>query len=275
MSNDLLKFWYDGRLIEGNTLELNLNEPGLLYGATVFTTLRAYNQSLEHPLTNWEAHCDRLASSLQTFGWHSPNWKRLRQGAEALLPVYPVLRIVAFADGREWITGRFLPHDLGDHQRQGMIAWVADEPLFERSLAAHKTGNYLGAWLAMQQAQKLGAKEAILVDAAGNWLETSTGNLWGWRDGCWHTPSLESGILPGIIRTQLLRWLHEYRIPVQQTVWSRDFVKGLEAIAYTNCVVEVVPFHTICQRESLSPNPFHPALTQLRAYFQGQTRITN
>jgi 4-amino-4-deoxychorismate lyase len=44
--------------------------------------------------------------------------------------------------------------------------------------------------LAKANAQKLNTQEAILVDAAGNWLETSTGNLWGWRDGSWWTPAL-------------------------------------------------------------------------------------
>ena len=264
MNNTNSKFWYEGKLIEGKTLELSLNEPGLLYGATVFTTLRVYD-SLDHPLTHWRAHCDRLASSLQIFGWSFPNWQRLRRGAEALLPHYRVLRMVIFADGREWITGRFLPEDLGERQQQGITAWVADEPLF-RPLSNHKTGNYLGAWLAGQQAQKVGAKEAILIDPQGNWLETSTGNLWGWKNGCWYTP-VEGEILPGIIRAQLLYWLQNRQIPVKQTVWSWDLVKEMETICYTNCVVEVVPIHTV-SRQTLTVKPLHPKLEQLRAYFQ-------
>ena len=263
-------FWYDGQLIESNALELNINDPGLLYGATVFTTLRVYHQSLAHPLTNWRAHCDRLVHSLQTFEWQLPDWERLQQGAEALLPDNQVLRIVVFADGREWIIGRSLPADLRERQQQGTIAWLADATLFRRSLETHKTGNYLGAWLALQQAEKLGAKEAILVDTKGNWLETSTGNLWGWKDGCWWTPPLEVGILPGIVRSQLLHWLQSRDLPVKQNPWNQDFVKDLEAIAYTNSVVEVIPLHTIVAQQShLICDPFHPALEQLRSYFRG------
>ncbi|MHC5721288.1 MAG: aminotransferase class IV, partial [Nostoc sp.] len=52
-------FWYDGKLIKSQTLELNINDPGLLYGATIFTTLRVYNNSLDSSLTNWLSHCDR------------------------------------------------------------------------------------------------------------------------------------------------------------------------------------------------------------------------
>ena len=84
-------------------------------------------------------------------------------------------------DGREWITGRYLPGDLATRQQQGIVGWLADVPIYQRCLASHKTGNYLGAWLALQQTQKYGAREAILIDESGNWLETSTGNLWGWK----------------------------------------------------------------------------------------------
>jgi 4-amino-4-deoxychorismate lyase len=62
-------FWYNGQLKQTDSLELTIDEPGLLYGATVFTTLRVYHQSLDSPLTNWKSHCDRLISSLQTLGW--------------------------------------------------------------------------------------------------------------------------------------------------------------------------------------------------------------
>lgn len=134
-------FWYNGQVIEGEMLNLTIKDPGLLYGATIFTTLRVYD-SLEHPLTHWQAHCDRLRQSLQAFGWSQPNWQRLHQGAE-MLSHYPVLRITLFADGREWVTGRFLPEDVETRQQQGITARLA-EAQFCRSLPEHKTGNYLG-----------------------------------------------------------------------------------------------------------------------------------
>ncbi|HEY9872109.1 MAG TPA: aminotransferase class IV [Candidatus Obscuribacterales bacterium] len=261
-------YWYNGNLIESKTLELPIDDPGLLYGATVFTTLRLYNRSLDSPLTNWKQHCDRLLSSLQSFNWQQPNWNRVRQGAEALLPHFPVLRIVIFADGREWITGRFLPDNLTEKQKYGIEAWLAEESLFCRSIPNHKTGNYLSAWLALQKAQQIGSKEAILIDSSGNWLETSTGNLWGWRDGQWWTPPVEAGILPGIARSQLISWLQSQNQPVGQDPWDASFVQGLEAIAYTNSVVEVVPINTvISQHSTITYDPYHSSLEQLRSIF--------
>ena len=262
-------FWYNGQLICGSSLELAIDDPGLLYGATVFTTLRVYQQSLNHPLTNWRNHCDRLTCSLQTFGWQLPDWQRLCNGAEQLSASYPVLRITIFPDGREWITGRFLPSDLAQRQQQGITAWLADAPEYQRSLAVHKTGNYLSTWLAGQAARQLGAAEAILVDATGSWLETSTGNLWGWQEDSWWTPPLEAGILPGVVRSQLIDWLKAGQYKVQEATWDTNRVVNFEAIAYTNSVMEVIPIHTVLtSSESLTYKPFHPMLKPLRSLWQ-------
>ncbi|MEH1843660.1 MAG: aminotransferase class IV [Nostoc sp.] len=262
MTNNI--FWYNGKLINSQTLELDINNPGLLYGATIFTTLRVYQNSLDSNLTNWQAHCDRLLSSLQTFGWQQPDWNRLRQGAQILLAHFPVLRITLFPDGREWITGRLLPEDLTEKQKTGVVCAVASSE-FYRSLPSHKTGNYLSAWLAKTS---LDAQEAILVDVQENWLETSTGNLWGWYDRSWWTPPIKAGILPGIVRSQLVNWLQNHQQPIQEETWSRELVQRFEAIAYTNSVVEVIPIHTVHQPTgSLEYNPYHPSFQQIRELF--------
>lgn len=236
--------WYDGQLLTEDTITLPINDPGLLYGATVFTTLRVYEQNLDHHLSQWRDHCHRLSQSLQAFSWQQPNWNRLREGAQKLSQQFPVLRITIFPDGREWITGRALPNDLSQRQEQGIIAWLAKDGQFRRSFPQHKTGNYLSSWLALQTAKQQGAQEAILVDEKGNCLETSTGNLWGWKDGIWWTPAV-SDALSGIARSRLIQVLKQQNIPVQETVWTPEFVNSLEALGYSNCVVQVVPIHTV------------------------------
>lgn len=259
-------FWYCGELIEGDTLPLNIYDPGLLYGATVFTTVRVYDRLLDHRLTHWLQHKNRLKHSLDTFGWQQPEWDRLRQGAEKLASFYAVLRVTIFADGREFILGRHLPPDLSLRQNEGIIAYLAS---FQSCLGNHKTGNYLTNYLALQKSLQLDAKEAILIDSQGKWLETSTGNLWGWQNGCWHTPPLTENILPGIARENLIKWLHSQGSQVRQIFWDRDFVEGLEAIAYSNSVVEVIPINqTITETRRKHYQTNHLALEQLRSYFR-------
>ncbi|NES99067.1 MAG: 4-amino-4-deoxychorismate lyase [Sphaerospermopsis sp. SIO1G1] len=259
-----MTYWYQGKLINSQTLELNINDPGLLYGATVFTTLRVYNYSLDNYLTNWDAHCSRLKFSLQTFGWTEPNWNCVYEGAKVLLQQYPVLRITIFPDGRELILGRSLPGNLTHKQEHGIVAAIS-EPQFVRSLPNHKTGNYLSAWLAKNTVP---AEEAILVDDQGNWLETSTGNLWGWQNGCWWTPPLAVGILPGIERSHIITNLHNHQANLKQYPWTPELVNTFEAIAYTNSVVEIIPIHTVKQPHgSLQYNPYHSCFLELKGLF--------
>ncbi len=228
-------------------------------------------------MTNWSAHCDRLRSTIQSFGWHQPQPNRLREGAEILITHFPILRITVFPDGREWITGRLLPVDLTEKQHNGIAVLLAAGKQFERYLPADKTGNYLSAWMAKNTAQQMGTGEAILVDANGNWLETSGGNLWGWLDGCWWTPPLEAGILPGVVRRRLINWLKSHNYQVKQEPWLPDIVKRFEAIAYTNSVVEVIPIHTVIEAQGgsrgeqagatvnqLKYDPYHPGFQLLR-----------
>ncbi|MBD2083202.1 aminotransferase class IV [Leptolyngbya sp. FACHB-17] len=257
----MVKHWYNGSAIEGDQIQLSINDPGLIYGATTFTTLRVY-QSLDHALTQWDEHCDRLKTTIAAFHWQDPNWNNIRSGAEWMALHYPTLRVVVFPDGREWITGRSLPLDLAQRQQQGITAWVAESEL-SRSLPQHKTGNYLAPWLALQTAQQLNAQEAILIDQHGNWLESSTGTLWGWKDDRWWTPPLSTGILPGLLRSRLVPELS----PIEEA-WTAEVVKGFEAIAYTNCVMELIPIHTVLDRDQkYHYNSAHTKFQQIRNLF--------
>lgn len=260
-------YWYDGEPHNTDTLTLPIDEPGLLYGATVFTTLRVYEQSLTHPLTAWRLHRDRLRASIREFGWVEPDWERLETGTRWMMPQFPVLRVTIFADGHEWITGRPLPPHLDRWQQQGITTWCAPSQ-WGRSLPHCKTGNYLAPWLARNEAQRHGAQEAILVNSDGNWLETSTGNLWGWKDGTWWTPPLSAGILPGIARSQLISWLKWQNENIAELPWDAHCVKQFETLAYCNSVVEIVPIHTVLTASTaMHYNPEHPCLHQLRKWF--------
>jgi branched-subunit amino acid aminotransferase/4-amino-4-deoxychorismate lyase len=267
-------FWYDGAWQSGQTIQLSISDPGLLYGATLFSTLRVYDQNLDHPATAWAAHCNRLQQSLQALQWQAPNWQRLRTGAIAVMAHWPVLRLTLFPDGREWITGRDLPTDLAHRQQQGISAWIAkdftpEDGLGQRSQPHLKTGNYLTPWLGLQQQSGHNAQETILTDQQGNWLETATGNLWGGIGNSWytpatHTPAGEPKILPGIQRSRLIQGLQCQNKTVVESCWDAALVKQLEWLAYSNCVIELIPIKTILRPLPTRQFPIdHPNFQQL------------
>jgi 4-amino-4-deoxychorismate lyase len=243
-------YWYCGKSIASAQIELRIDDPGLLYGATVFTTFRTDGLvGLETRLLQevgflLDLHCDRLRLSIEDLGWIQPDWERVRSGVDCLAPKFPVLRITIFPDGRELITGRDLPPNLAILQQTGVTAIIADRQ-FTRSLPQHKTGNYLAPWLALQQARHQNIQEAILTNDRGDWLETTTGNLWGYRDGCWYTPPLSAGILPGIARSQIMAQLKQENKPVLEIDWDQAWVKDLSAIGYSNSVIHLIPISTV------------------------------
>jgi 4-amino-4-deoxychorismate lyase len=268
-------FWYQGKLQDSGTLALRVDDPGLIYGATVFTTLRVYGRSLDHPMTNWTGHCDRLKHSLNIFGWPEPNWQQIREGASAMIAHWSVLRMTIFPDGRELITGRSLPGDLAAKQQQGISVVVWDAPQFRRSLPDHKTGNYLACWLALQGAKQQGADDAILVDDRGQWLETSIGNLWGWQDDRWWTPPLSGGILPGLMRSQLIDWLTSQGQLVQEEPWTEDLIRGFEAMAMSNSVMELIPIREVRIGEQVRRYSLNPAVfASFRRFFDPSIDLT-
>jgi 4-amino-4-deoxychorismate lyase len=233
-------YWYYGQLIMSNSIELDINDPGLLYGATAFTTFRTNSLAA----STYDLHQGRLQSSIEDLGWYQPDWDQVRSGVDSLIPNFPILRVTVFPDGRELITGRALPPDLATWQQVGVTVIIADRQ-FTRSLPQHKTGNYLAPWLALQQARNHNIQEAILTNDQGDWLETTTGNLWGYRDHCWYTPPLSAGILPGIRRSQVLSDLQQHHHKVVEIDWSPEWVKDLEAISYSNSVIHLIPIHTV------------------------------
>ena len=102
-------YWYNGQVCSGERLEVGVGDPGFLYGATTFTTLRVYEGGLLDPRTAWGEHLQRLQGAIAALGWMAPDWQMLETGARCLAAEFVVLRVTLFADGRVLITGRIAP----------------------------------------------------------------------------------------------------------------------------------------------------------------------
>jgi branched-subunit amino acid aminotransferase/4-amino-4-deoxychorismate lyase len=250
-------FWYDGAWRSGDQITLDITDPGLLYGATVFTTLRIY-ENLADARTAWAAHRSRLTQSLEEFGWTMPDWHLVETGIGQITD--PVVRVTIFPDGREFIVGRALPADLPQRQTQGIIAVIADHPIGARSLPHHKTGNYLTPWFGLHHARSIGAQETILTDTQGHWLETCTGSLWGWAEGIWYTPPVNAGILPGIRRDRIISGLRCQNREVLESPWTPALIDSFRLLAYSNCVVEIIPIVQVRSAAKIWEYPINPAV---------------
>ncbi len=71
-------------------------------------------------------------------------------------------------------------------------------------LAQVKSLNYLDGILARQEAARRGADDAVILNTRDGVAETSIANLFAVIDGALVTPPLSEGVLPGIMRAQVL-----------------------------------------------------------------------
>jgi branched-chain amino acid aminotransferase len=104
-----------------------------------------------------------------------------------------------------------------------------------------KTGNYLNNLLALVEARRAGADDAILLNPAGRVAEATTSNVFLVRGGKALTPALGCGILAGITRDVLLREFPKAGIAAEEGEYPEDVLRGADEVFLTSTVRGVAP----------------------------------
>ena len=111
-----------------------------------------------------------------------------------------------------------------------------------------KSNNLLNNALAMQEALKRGAFEAILHNYRGEIAECSQSNLFIVKDRCAKTPRLAEGLLAGITRAFILDVADEASVPVENTVLRDEDLFGADEMFLTSTTREIVPIVRVDNR---------------------------
>jgi branched-chain amino acid aminotransferase len=111
-----------------------------------------------------------------------------------------------------------------------------------RALApAAKTGNYLNNVLALVEARRAGADDAVLLNSAGRVTEATTANVFWVRGGEVRTPSLDQGILAGITRTLLVWALRREGAAVVEGSFGPEELLAADEVFLTGTIRGVSP----------------------------------
>lgn len=133
-----------------------------------------------------------------------------------------------------------------------------------------KSNNLLNNALAMQEAYRRGADEALMLNQAGQVTECSQSNVFIVKDGALATPPLSAGLLPGITRQFVLDLAWKIGVPAGERHVTAQDVAGADEVFITGTTREITPVTRIDDAPVGEGTP-GPVTLQLLAAFRART----
>ena len=247
----------NGVPVEPQEARISVFDRGFLYGDSVYEVLRTYS-GVPFEL---EAHLARLESSAERIGMRLPVPldRFAREVAEAhRLSGNPdsYVRIVSTRG-----AGRLgLDPALAEHPVRVVIAMPLNPPppeVYEKGAAVAlvsvrrnlrtaidpraKTGNYLNSVMALAEARRRGADEAVMLDHRDYITEGASSNVFAVIGTTVFTPPHDIGILEGITRSVVFRAAAAGGLRVVELPLSERALREADEVFITSSIREVVP----------------------------------
>ncbi len=234
------------KIATGGSLELEPGDGAFAYGEGLFETIKLRAGGL----CFWRGHWARLAASAEALGFVLPK-------EEAVLEA---LREWLAAEGREsgivklslvrqgegcvlYIYGRREADPVAGQVRLQLEKETRLNPY--SLLAGHKSHNYMEAMTLWRRARAAGFYDCLRLNATGHLAEACVANLFFLKAGVVHTPALASGILPGVIRAEVLRLAAEENLETREGDYVPGDLADAEAVFLTNSVAGIVPVELV------------------------------
>lgn len=227
----------NGKMIEQKMIHL---DRGFLFGCGVFETIFIKEG---RPIFLRE-HLERLNRGLKTLKIQ----RQLNEGdtllaIEKLQPENCALRI-SVSDENVLFTKRELPYKKEDYDK-GFSLKVSEITRNPKSHTTYiKSLNYIDNGLEKEKALEAGFNEAIFLNGEGIVTEGCTANLFWIRDNTLYTPSVDCGLLEGVMR----HWVNTH-YPVIQGKFSLEQVLSSEGVFLTNSLMGIMKVHRIEAKE--------------------------
>src|SRR3989338_258392 len=251
-----MKVWINKKIVDSELAKVSIFDRGFLYGDGIFESMRSYGGVV----FGLDEHLARLKDSLDIVKIKPPcSGKELKKaiygllGSNRLKDAYIRLNVTRgegrFAIGLEEIAGPnvviftkpFIPYPSRMYEK-GISAKVAAPRVNEYSpMSRVKSLSFLNGILARLEARADGFDEAILINTRGNIAEAVTSNIFLVRGSRLRTPSLASGILPGVTRKNVLGLARAVGLKPEEDTISYAELKGSSEAFLTNLLFEVLP----------------------------------
>ncbi|MEM9136930.1 MAG: aminotransferase class IV [Cyanobacteria bacterium P01_F01_bin.42] len=243
------------------TASLPVLERGFLYGDSVYEVVRTY----QGQLFGLEEHLVRLRKSADYLYMDVP-WsdEHIRQEIERTLAAADwtesYVRIVVSRGAETHISltpsPDMQPNLLIVLSEISPVPQISPEGLhltIPKRLRNHqaalspaaKTGNYLNNILALLEAQKSGADDALLLNSDGYVTEATTSNIWLVKQGKVLTPHERVGILHGITRDFIFEILENLKVPYETVMLTPADLHDIDEGFLSSSVRLLMPINQI------------------------------
>jgi len=262
----LSKIWLDGGLVDWDDAQIHVLSHGLHYGYAIFEGIRCHRTERGSAVFRLEEHIERLLNSAKVYRMRVPyDRTALTQGCIDLIRANGTpeayLRPIAFSGYGEmgldptkspvqvaigmWEWGAYLGSDNADRGvRATVSSWVRID---SRSLPpqAKCAANYANSALAKMEAVSGGYDEAILLNSAGMVAEGPGENIFRVKKGVVSTPPASSGILRGITRDSVIRFVADEGIVFQRTDFTREELFTSDELFYVGTAAGITPIREV------------------------------
>ena len=247
-------YWVNGV----KSKEISPSDRSFNYGDGCFTTALVINGVLQE----WPLHLARFNSSLKRLRISPPDWSQIEgwiahsindyQYQSGLCHRLGVKIHISRGDGgrgynpiqvvgpQVTISTFPYPQIYQQYQKEGIQLGICEQRLgLNPMLAGMKHNNRIEQVLLKAELEEIGYTDGITFDIHNHVIETTSANLFWFKNGQWYTPSLELAGVAGVMRQKVLNTLTQQQISIGN--FDCKHLLEAEEIFITNALMEVVP----------------------------------
>ncbi len=253
--------YINGEWLPQSRAVVPFNDAGFVYGDGLFETIRFQNRRLFRP----EKHLARLQAGLKILQLHPAQNNDdflglLNDCIQRNNIASGLLRLMitrGMVEGSPWQfdgpAGVYLSiRSLSPMpQAPAKVVFLREEnyPLI-RFNPAIKSMNYVGNLLAKKEAERQAAYEPVFVNRRGIVTECAIRNIFFIKDRVIMTPSLELGVLPGVMRDTVIELAETNSLTVLETYVPHAEIDSMSEAFLTSTGIGMLP----CYWEGWSSN---------------------